>query len=353
LGQLGDPNLNLAKTISYELGYDHQLFDNMILIQLSAYYRDISNQQNTTTYTPIGGSNYQLTTSTGYGDIRGFELTIRKSPGRWFYGFVNYTYQTSSDGHFGQPTLYEDPSLQKVNDENNVNQYQQRFIPTPYARANLNFSIPEDFGPELFGHKMLGDLMLNFLLNWQQGGWTTYNPLNAPGVSNNVQYVDYFDGTLRASKSITLKHFTIQLFADVSNLFNALRLRDAGGQDYRLSLHLPKSNAYDNIPGDDKFGDYRKPGVDWVPMEIMTTKTMSSIGSTVAVYYEPQTRQYWQYVDDNTIPAIKDRWKLVDQKRIDQINSDKAYISMPNPSTFWFLNPRNITYGLTVSFDLD
>ena len=360
LQQLGDPNLTLAKTISYELGYDHQLFDNMLLIQLSAYYRDISNQQNTTTYTPIGGSNYQLTTSTGYQDIRGFELTIRKSPGRWFYGFVNYTYQTSSKGNFGQPTFYEDPSLQKVNDENNVNQYQQRYIPTPYARANLNFSIPDDIGPALFGHKVFGDLMLNLLLTWQQGGWTNYNPLNAPGIGTtvqNVQYVDYFDGTLRASKSVTLKHFTIQLFADVSNLFNALRMttggNGTGSQDYRTSLHLPKSTAYDNIPGDDKFGDYRKPGVDWVPMEIMTTKTMSSIGSTRAVYYEPQTHQYWQYVDDSTIPNIQNRWKLVDQKRIDQINSDKAYINMPNPSTFWFLNPRNITYGLTVSFDLD
>jgi hypothetical protein len=202
--------------------------------------------------------------------------------------------------------------------------------------------------------------MLNLLLTWQQGGWTNYNPLNAPGIGTtvqNVQSVDYFDGTLRASKSVTLKHFTIQLFADVSNLFNALRMttggNGTGSQDYRTSLHLPKSTAYDNIPGDDKFGDYRKPGVDWVPMEIMTTKTMSSIGSTRAVYYEPQTHQYWQYVDDSTIPNIQNRWKLVDQKRIDQINSDKAYINMPNPSTFWFLNPRNITYGLTVSFDLD
>ena len=356
LGQLGDPNLTLAKTISYELGYDHQLFDNMILIQLSAYYRDISNQQNITTYTPIGGSSYDLTTSSRYDDIRGFELTIRKSPGPWFYGFVNYTYQTSSNGHFGQRTLYEDPSLQKVNDENNVNQYQTINVPTPFARANLNFSIPEDFGPALFGHKVFGDIMLNLLLNWAQGGWTNYNPNNAPGIGTivqNVQNVDYFDGTLRASKSITLKHFTIQLFADVSNLFNALRLRDAGGQDYRTSLHLPKSPAYSNIPGDDKFGDYRKPGVDWVPMEIMGSNTMLNAGSTRAVYYEPQTKQYWQYMDDKTIPAIKDRWKLVDQKRIDQINSDKAYINMPNPSTFWFLNPRNITYGLTVSFDLD
>jgi outer membrane receptor protein involved in Fe transport len=353
LTQLGDPNLTLAKTISYELGYDHQLFDNMLLIQLTAYYRDISDQQTTTTYNPKDGSPYQLSTSNRYQDIRGFELTIRKSQGRWFYGFVNYTYQTSSRGDFGKPQLYEDPSRQKVYDETTTDIYQTRYIPTPFARANLNFSTPEDFGPTLLRHKVFGDIMLNLLLNWTQGGWTTYNPRQAPGASNNVQYVDYFDGTLRASKSIALKHFTIQLFVDISNLFNALRLSATDGQDYRESLHLPKSNAYDNIPGDDKLGDYRKPGVEWVPIEIMGSTTKQTVGSPRAVYYEPQAKEYWHYVNDQTIPNIQDRWKRVDKIRIEQINRDKAYIDMPNPSTFWFLNPRNITYGLTVSFDLD
>ena len=39
--RIGDPNLALAKTISYELGYDHVLFDNY-LIQLAGFYHDIT-----------------------------------------------------------------------------------------------------------------------------------------------------------------------------------------------------------------------------------------------------------------------------------------------------------------------
>jgi outer membrane receptor protein involved in Fe transport len=354
LARIGDPNLILAKTISYELGYDQQLFDNSVLIQLTAYYRDISNQQNTTTCTPIFGQTYTVTTSNSYQDIRGFELTIRKSPGRWFSGFVNYTYQTYSSGNFGEGQLFQDPSQQQAYDENTVNLYQTRYKPTPYARANLNFSTPEDFGPKVLGHNVFGDLLLSFLLNWNQGGWTTYNPLNAPGVSNNVQYVDYFDATLRASKSIKADRFTIQLFADVFNLFNALRLRNTSDQDYRRSLHLSKGNAYNNIPGNDKLGDYRKPGVEWQPIEYQAdmTQTKLSPGSTHAIYYEAKTGQYWQYVSDPNL-SVAQRWSLVDQKRIDQINNDKAYISMPNPSTYWFLNPRAVTFGLRVSFDLD
>jgi len=37
---------------------------------------------------------------------------------------------------------------------------------------------------------------------------------------------------------------------------------------------------------------------------------------------------------------------------MDKILEDKAYIDMPNPSTFWFLNPRNIYFGIRLSFNI-
>ncbi|MBN2028775.1 TonB-dependent receptor, partial [bacterium] len=343
--RIGDPNLILARTISYELGFDRILpYD--VLIQLSAFYRDISDQQNTTHYYAISGDDYYLTTSNTYRDIRGFELTLRKTAGRWFSGFANYTYQVSSSGNFGQASLYQDPSLQKRWDENTVNLYQQRPVPSPYARANLSFFTPNDFGPVMIGQNLLGGFMVNLFLNWSQGGYTTFNPKGASGVTNNVQYVDYFDATLRASKTFTFKKFKVQFLVDVSNLFNALRLRDTWNQDYRLSLHLPKSKAYDNIPGNDKFGDYRKPGVEWQPMEYRSTVDLTQPPvSERAMYYEGTTGKYWQYTDN--------QWAEVPQSQIDQINQDKAYINMTGPSTFWFLYPRSTVFGARVSFDLN
>ncbi|MCI0444132.1 hypothetical protein L0152_13100, partial [bacterium] len=163
---------------------------------------------------------------------------------------------------------------------------------------------------------------------------------------------DYFDATLRASKFITIKGITFQLFADISNLFNTMRLNNSGDINYRKSLHLPKSEAYNNIPGNDKFGDYRKPGVEWQPME--NGVNLNGVPSSLrAIYYDPTTGVYWQYTNDLSIPNVRDRWMQVDQQRIDQILKDKAYIDMPNPSTFWFLNPRNITFGMQISFDLN
>jgi hypothetical protein len=142
-----------------------------------------------------------------------------------------------------------------------------------------------------------------------------------------------------------LKNFRVQFLLDVSNLFNSQRLRDTGNQEYRLSLHLPKSKAYDNIPGNDKLGDYRKPGVEWQPMKYRAVIAGTTPpADNVPIYYEGSTGKYWEIVDGT--------WQEVAQARIDQINKDKAYIFNPGPSTYFFLNPRSIFIGARVSFDL-
>ena len=235
--------------------------------------------------------------------------------------------------------------------------YVNRYYPAPYGRLNINLFTPEEFGPTFLKHHFLGDIVVNLLMDWQQGGKTTYNPKSAKGVYNNVKYVDYFDASLRASKTIKFKHFAVQLYADVSNLFNILRLRNTSDPNYRNSLHLPKSEAYDNIPGNDKFGDYRKPGVEWQPMEYRYQIQKSDGTFTTppedyrAIYYEGATGRYWHVIKD---PNTGERtWQLVDQKTIDSINKDKAYIYNPGPSTFWFLNPRTITYGINISLNFE
>lgn len=343
MSSIGNPNLILAKTISYELGFDYSINDD-ILLQLAAYYNDISNQQDYTTYfSTAAGFSYSMTSANNYEDIRGFEFTIRKTRGTWWSGFANYTYQVNTSGHFGSANQYDNVSDQKKYDEATVNLYQNRPIPQPYARLNLNFFTPSDFGPELLGHHVLGGWMLNVLMDWQSGGWATYNPKNLPYVSANVQSVDYFNTNLRIDKTINTGKFSFNLFMDVSNLFNTLRLWNTGDQDYRTSLHLPKSNAYDNIPGEDKIGDYRKPGVDFQPMEYQAVIDQSKTGKSRVIYYEGASGNYFEYTGG--------KWAQVDQGRINRINEERAYIDMPNASTFWFLDPRKIYFGIRVSFN--
>ena len=345
LTSFGDPNLILAKTISYELGYDHILFEDYLL-QIAAFYNDVTDQQDFTLYqSSATGLRYTKSTSNNYEDVRGFEITLRKTSGLWVSGFVNYTYQVRTTGHFGSSQIFASKQQQNEFDQQTVSLYQDRPIPQPYARANINLFTPEDFGPLLLNHNILGGFGLNVTLDWQAGYWTTWNPNLQPSVAYNVQAKDFFNIALRLDKIINMGKFRIQIFMDMDNVLNTLRLWNTADQDYLASLHLPKSDAYPNIPGDDKVGDYREPGVEFQPVKGVKVWDPSHLPAADRAWYkEISTGIYREYVNG--------QWVEVDKNRVDKLLEDKAYIDMPNASTFWFLNPRRIFFGVRFSFNL-
>jgi len=342
----GEPNLVLAKTVSYELGVDYSIAEEFLL-NVAGFYNDISDMQDFTQYTSsANGISYTKSTSNGYQDTRGFELTLRKSSGTWLTGFVNYTYQVITSGHFGSAQQFDDVTAQKQYDAATVNLYQDRPHPQPFARANVALNSPNNFGPALFGHHVFGGFSLNVVLDWQAGAWTTWSP-NDPYVAYNIQTVDFFNTYLRLDKEIDIGKIKFQVFMDITNVFNTLRLSNTGDRNYLQSLHLPQSHSYNNIVGDDKVGDYRTPGIDWQPVEhVLGTldRSSSSTYQTGAWYYEDATQKYYEWKGPSN-------WVVVDQARVNKFLADKAYINMPNASTFWFLNPRNIYFGLKASFN--
>lgn len=342
----GNPNLILAKTISYELGFDYVMFKDFLL-QVAAFYNDVSNQQDFTVYNGLtSGYVYTKSTSNNYQDIRGFEVTLRKSTGRWWSGFVNFTYQVTTTGHFGSSQEFDDIGRQKDFDEATVYTYLDRPLPQPYARTNLNFYSPEDFGPSILGHNFLGGFGVNIVLDWQAGPRTTWNPGGLSYVAYNVKAVDYFNATMRLDKTIRFGKFRAQLFVDITNVFNTLRLWNTGDYNYMMSLHLPKSKDYPNMIGDDKVGNYRALGVEYQPMQ--SGVDFRYAGKSRLIYYDDgeNSQTYGQYFE-----YVNNQWSRVDQARIDKILADKAYIDMPNASTYWFLDPRKIYFGLKISFD--
>ncbi|MCI0513610.1 TonB-dependent receptor [candidate division KSB1 bacterium] len=346
----GNPNLTLARTIAYELGYDHSIQDNY-LIQLAAFYKDITDQQMNVAYIGLQDVRYNKISSNAYADIRGFELTLRKTRGIWWSGFANYTYLVTSSGFFERDEVYQDPSAQQKYDRATENLYQERPIPRPYARLNLSLYTPRDFGPELGGVHPLSDLLLNVLGDWQDGGYTTWNPKLLPSIQYNVKQVDWYNFQLRISKGFTLKNWEFWVFADIYNVLNTRRFSGAGyfnyqdQIDYWESLHLPASPDYDNIPGDDKFGTYRLPEVAYQPVERRgAINRETDTGDAGVIYWERASRKYFEYVGQ--------QWQEVSSSRIDKINKDKAYIDMPNKTSFNFLDPRQIFFGIRANINL-
>jgi len=350
---IGDPTLTQAKTISYELGYDQALFS-MILLQLAAFYNDISNEQGFVTYAsdrkPI---NYYKASNNNYRDIRGLEITIRKSDGNWIRGFANYTYQVVTQGAFGRQSISENPAQQALDDRNTQLRYQRKPISQPKINIGLTFFTPSDLKPEI----LLTGWNVNIIAKWKAGEWINYNPNNVPDIGTlvqNVQCTDYYNIDMRISKTVPIKNFEITLFVDIDNVLNTKHLSGASFYDshdqrfYLESLHLPESPAYNNIPGNDRVGDVRKEGVPFQPIEqavdVYKLGERNIIPGTI--YYDRATGKYMEYDYSAKI------WKEVEKARMKKILDDKAYIDMPNNSSFDFLNPRQVFFGLTISFKL-
>ena len=343
MSSFGTPDLTLAKTVSYELGFDYRLADD-ILMQVAGFYNDVSDQQDFTQYDgTVSGFSYTRSTANNYRDTRGAEFTLRKTTGLWWSGFVNFTYQVTSSGHFGSSRYYDNRGDQTRWDAETSNLYQDRPTPQPFGRASLSFATPGDFGPEIIGNHLLGNWRLNTIFDWQAGYQTTWNTNNLPYVAYNVESVDFYNLYLRLEKTVDVGAFRVQLFMDVNNVLNTLRLWNTNDQAYMQSLHLPRSEAYSNIPGDDRVGDYREPGVAFQPME--NGVDFSQVGHAGVIYYQGASGKYFEYVNS--------QWQEVEGGKMQKVLDDKAYIDMPNASTYWFLDPRRIYFGLRASFTFE
>jgi hypothetical protein len=171
-----------------------------------------------------------------------------------------------------------------------------------------------------------------------------------------VQVKDYNDLILRINKTFGLSKLKMKLtcFVEIDNLLNIKRLSGASFYDigsstldfipYMQSLHLPESEDYDNIPGSDRVGEYREDDVAFQPIEQIASVNDLSTPDADVIYYEKGTGRYMYYVNGG--------WSPVPSRRMHQILEDKAYIDMPNQSSFNFLNPRQWFFGIRLSFDL-
>lgn len=356
---IGDPSLLLEKTVAYELGYSHNLF-NQFLVNVAAYYKDITSQIGWVSYENVNASvDYARASNNQYQDTRGFEITLDKRLGRWITGFINYTYMVDTYGYFGLMENYQNPTKQREYLEKNP--YQEKPVPRPYARASLDFHSPRDFGPRLGTFYPAGGINMNLLATWKAGSYTTYNPMYEPGLVNNVQWKDSYNIDLRLTKSFNIKNNRILCYVDIINALNLKFLSYAGFSDnqdylsYMASLHFDWEEGVEY--GHDRVGEYRGAGVDYTPMRDVPDDVASFAEWDEAdpgvVYYERYyensadlKRRYWIFEEGTGVwndykPNSKKTRKLLD---------DKAYIDMPNFTSLTFLNPRDIRIGIQIEF---
>lgn len=336
LTRIADPENPLQKTVAYELGYEQNLMD-QFLIRVAGYYKDVTNETRLINFHNKDSKvDYSVYEPNVYRDIRGFEATFTRNRGDWARGFINYTYSVSTSGKFGWGDYYENNTKQRDYEATTDYQKQDKPIPRPYARMNVDLFTPMEFGPKFANNYLLGDWHLNILASWTNGRYATWTGTGSiPGITNNVQWRDTWNIDMRVSKNFEVGPVSVEMFAQISNVFNIKNFSSYGfvskaDQDaYMKSLHLSK-DVFEDFPknsdgsinvgyanstdgtyvfGDDKPGDYR-------------------------------TGEYHAW-DPSADEATKAQWK-----------DNKSYIDMPNQSYFTFMNPRDIYWGLRLNVTL-
>lgn len=353
--RIGDPSLPLEKTVSYELGFDQSIADEY-LIRLAAYYKDITDQTRYVQYISIDDKvNYYKLTNNSYEDIFGAELELSRMVGEWITGNINFEYRVGTSGYFGYDLNYQNPSLQRDYLEQNPTIEKPR--PQPRIKSYIDIHTPIEFGPKLLDQHLLGDWHFMFISRFTGGQWFTWNPGSVPGIEYNAQWKPDYNVDLKISKIFSINKFVdLKFFADISNMFNFKHFSTLSFSDnydyeyYMKSLHLPEDVAgdlgYNYIVGDDQPGDVRAVGVDYQPLEWITSieARNASDANSSAIYYDAASKKYYEPIDGN--------WQEVESSRMDKIIEDKAYIDMPNQTFFTFLNPRNVFFGVTLNFKL-
>ncbi len=364
IDQIGNPSHPMPRTVAYEIGYEQNFFD-QFLLRLTGYYKALDKQPRLVSYESLDGEvNYSRSLPYNYEDIRGFEVSLRKNAG-WVRGFANYTFMSTKSGNFGFAQYHENPFEQRQFERNSRAHYQEKPVPQPFARFNLEFLAPQEFGPDMGGVHPFGDWRLSFLGTWRAGDYTTWTGGGGaiPGIENNLQWTSYKNLDLRLTKNFSTGIGDAQFFVDISNVLNLKRCCGYGFEgsfdyeNYMQSLHLPgdafeagdiEGAPYQYIAGDDQPGDYRDSDVDYVPIEVFSNRDgLPSEGYSRTqdfygpLYYAEDQNEYYIWNGDSYEPA--------EDGKVEQVLEDKAYIDMPNMQSLTFLFPRRVRFGLRIS----
>lgn len=327
IDRIGNPSLLPPKTISYELGYEHNLFNKMSL-SITGYYKDVTNESREARFYPLGKSNIRTRTNQQYKDVRGLEtrLALRKGVLPYISGWTSLDLQLTSTGRFGFERYYEDPTRQPREVSRQVSSPDLR----PKFMLNMNFYTPGDWGA------LLGGTLLNLRYVYRRGNSFTWNPKDLPLVERNVRWKGYQRVDLHLSKDV----FGFgSIYLDITNLLNRGNMTHNSGSDISTSQNW----AWE--------------GHDWWSDELR--EYMFSLGYTAENQSQDRHGTFDKAV---ALPGTGELVTWKDGKVTDpnaekygaeiKAATDGAYntIKMPGFTTWTFLESRDIYIGIRFNF---
>ncbi|MCX8010565.1 MAG: TonB-dependent receptor [Ignavibacteria bacterium] len=260
----GDANLNPEKTVTYELGLQQQLFEDLAFT-VTGFYKDVRDLLATQTIRVSGDKTYLKFVNKDYANIKGitFSLTKRKSKSDNIGVTVDYTFQVAEGNDVNSDAFFLDLSSGRQSEKIPI------FLSwdqTHTLNTTVAFSIARDW---------------NFSLIGRVGTGLPYTPQiydKQIYIRTNSDRKPFFAIVdLLAEKTFGIFGYTVAFFLKVFNLFDILNERyvynDTGRATYTLIQTSGGTKTTDElaatIPGIHSAAEYfNRPNYYYPPREV-------------------------------------------------------------------------------------
>ncbi len=242
---LYNPNLRPASTTMYEVGVEH-LFPLGLVAAFRGYAKYNTDIVSVVTVEGSDIVRYVIVRNPSYSDVRGAEIKIARSAGRFLNGWLTYEKNATRSGQVGFEKISNDPL--------NVIPY------LPFTkggttqgsfRGMLRLGTPSDWGP------VAGGWSVSVIQSYRSGDETVYNfdqvPAREVPEENYVPVVDFWNTDVKFAKSIALPGGrSMSAYLDISNVLNTKRLDGnfVNGDEYGRYL-IGRRRSGDDV----KYGD--------------------------------------------------------------------------------------------------
>jgi len=221
----GNPDLEAEKTVAYEVGVNHLLSTNTAA-DLTFFYKDITDMTETVTMGPTaesnpqGRENYVTYMNTGYGNVRGFEINLkRRHFDNWHYHGA-YTFMVAR----GFSSSANEGYLRRFDNEDFPTQ--QFYLDWDRRHSFLvtaGYSMPDNWSVDLATSYATG------------APHTDPKALSRKPARNGARYESISNMDVELHKFVTLFELNTDIFMRVTNLFDQRNVLnwDDYDQDFR------------------------------------------------------------------------------------------------------------------------
>lgn len=202
---MGNADLEPQKTVQYEVGFQQQFGEN-IGVDVTGFYKDISNLLGSKIVTTFTNEIYGLYVNRDYGNVKGLTISLTKRYSNGFSANVDYTYSVAEGNA-------SDPRSAFWDAQNNRESEKQLVYLDWDQRHTLNGSV-------LF--KLPYKINLSFIGEYGSGlPYTPTNPdLVGGGFENSARRPQQMNVDMRVTKTVLVAGREVSFSANVYNLLD-------------------------------------------------------------------------------------------------------------------------------------